>query len=317
MTAPRFVPVAAVALLVPVLSLGCGGDRAPPGSVSGRVLYGGVPLMEGRVTLVGPKGQVAGAVVQKDGTYRIENPPTGLVRAAVAVYDQRVVRSRSPASAKTPDPAAQPAGLAVSIAPPTPVVRIPGRYGDPETSGLTCQINPGEQEWDLLLAAGPGDPAVVRPEDVPAVGLNVGQTAPEIEGEDLEGKRFKLSDYRGKVAVVMFYGHWCSLSRADFAPARAMADALRDRPFVMLGVNTDHDRAVALTRNRSQDLPWRSWWDGSVLGTISEAWQIPGMPYYVVLDGRGVIRGKNLIGPDLERLVTELTAGAATPPGAP
>lgn len=38
--------------------------------------------------------------------------------------------------------------------------------------------------------------------------LQVGQVAPEIEGEDIDGKRFKLSDYRGKVVVLDFWGHW-------------------------------------------------------------------------------------------------------------
>ena len=38
--------------------------------------------------------------------------------------------------------------------------------------------------------------------------LVVGKPAPEIEGEDIDGKRFKLSDYRGKVVVLDFWGHW-------------------------------------------------------------------------------------------------------------
>jgi peroxiredoxin len=40
------------------------------------------------------------------------------------------------------------------------------------------------------------------------VGLEVGNLAPEIEGEDLEGVAFKLSDYRGKVVVLDFWGDW-------------------------------------------------------------------------------------------------------------
>jgi peroxiredoxin len=32
--------------------------------------------------------------------------------------------------------------------------------------------------------------------------------APEIEGEDINGKSFKLRDYRGKVVVLDFWGHW-------------------------------------------------------------------------------------------------------------
>jgi hypothetical protein len=38
--------------------------------------------------------------------------------------------------------------------------------------------------------------------------LAIGQTAPEIEADDLDGKKFKLSDYRGKVVVIDFWGNW-------------------------------------------------------------------------------------------------------------
>jgi hypothetical protein len=40
------------------------------------------------------------------------------------------------------------------------------------------------------------------------VGREIGNLAPEIEGEDIDGQRFKLSDYRGKVVVLDFWGHW-------------------------------------------------------------------------------------------------------------
>ena len=38
--------------------------------------------------------------------------------------------------------------------------------------------------------------------------LAIGKVAPEIEGEDVDGKRFKLSEYRGKVVVLDFWGDW-------------------------------------------------------------------------------------------------------------
>ncbi|MBL8693330.1 MAG: redoxin domain-containing protein [Planctomycetes bacterium] len=38
--------------------------------------------------------------------------------------------------------------------------------------------------------------------------LVVGKTAPDIVGEDLDGAAFKLSDYRGKVVVLDFWGNW-------------------------------------------------------------------------------------------------------------
>lgn len=39
-------------------------------------------------------------------------------------------------------------------------------------------------------------------------GINVGQLAQEIAGEDIDGVPFKLSDYRGKVVLLDFWGHW-------------------------------------------------------------------------------------------------------------
>ena len=38
--------------------------------------------------------------------------------------------------------------------------------------------------------------------------LSIGKPAPEIAAEDLEGIPFKLSDYRGKVVMIDFWGHW-------------------------------------------------------------------------------------------------------------
>jgi len=39
-------------------------------------------------------------------------------------------------------------------------------------------------------------------------GVAVGQPAPEIDGEDLASECFLLSDYRGKVVLLDFWGFW-------------------------------------------------------------------------------------------------------------
>jgi hypothetical protein len=51
-----------------------------------------------------------------------------------------------------------------------------------------------------------GEPA--RPAPSENIGVEEGKTAPEIDGVDLDGKRFKLSDYRGKVVLLDFWGNW-------------------------------------------------------------------------------------------------------------
>jgi hypothetical protein len=38
--------------------------------------------------------------------------------------------------------------------------------------------------------------------------LAVGKKAPDIAGEDIDGKKFRLSDYKGKVVLLDFWGNW-------------------------------------------------------------------------------------------------------------
>ena len=38
--------------------------------------------------------------------------------------------------------------------------------------------------------------------------LAIGKVAPEIEGTDVNGMPFKLSDYRGQVVLLDFWGDW-------------------------------------------------------------------------------------------------------------
>jgi hypothetical protein len=39
-------------------------------------------------------------------------------------------------------------------------------------------------------------------------GIRLTKVTPEIEAEDVDGKSFKISDYRGKVVLLDFWGHW-------------------------------------------------------------------------------------------------------------
>lgn len=61
-----------------------------------------------------------------------------------------------------------------------------------------------------VLAKGPnmGPGASGAAKGNSTIGLNVGNIAPDIDGEDIDGQRFKLSDYRGKVVVIDFWGNW-------------------------------------------------------------------------------------------------------------
>jgi peroxiredoxin len=154
-----------------------------------------------------------------------------------------------------------------------------------------------------------GEIARPRLKDFPA---KVGAPAPEIDGEDLEGKPMKLSDYRGKVVVLGFWESASTPSMAMVRRERALADRLKDRPFALLGVNADEDRQQAAKAVRAEKLTWRSWSDGKP-GIIAERWVVGSWPTLYILDARGVIRyqsGKpgetSGFGDDFEKVLAEV-----------
>ena len=49
--------------------------------------------------------------------------------------------------------------------------------------------------------------------------------APDIKGEDADGRSFRLSDYRGKVVVLTFSGNWCGPCRATYPEERELVTA--------------------------------------------------------------------------------------------
>jgi thiol-disulfide isomerase/thioredoxin len=148
--------------------------------------------------------------------------------------------------------------------------------------------------------------------------LAVGRTAPEIDGKDLEGKPFKLSDYRGKVVVLVFCGFWCGPCRAMVPHERELVKRLEGRPFALLWVNSDQDPLLAKEKMEKEQATWRSWWDaddrpadgpvarGRTDGPIARRWNVTGWPTVYVIDGKGVIRYKQVQDEWLDRAVDAL-----------
>ena len=123
--------------------------------------------------------------------------------------------------------------------------------------------------------------------------LSIGRVAPEIEGLDVEGRRFKLSDYRGRVVVLTFSGTWCGPCQAMYPHQREIVARLKARPFALLSVMTDEEAEPVRKEIATGEITWRCWWErGGPHGPIPSAWNVRGYPTVYVLDHKGVIRLK-------------------------
>src|SRR5437762_13351791 len=97
---------------------------------------------------------------------------------------------------------------------------------------------------------------------------------------------------------------------------RSLVKRLADKPFALIGINSDSDRDELKKVLEKEEITWRSWWDGgSTEGPIATTWNVHGWPTIYVLDAKGVIRFKNVRGEAMDRAVETLLkeAEAAAP----
>jgi peroxiredoxin len=149
--------------------------------------------------------------------------------------------------------------------------------------------------------------------------LTVGKKAPEIAGADLDGRPMRLTDFQGRVVLLVFSGDWCGICRSEYPYERFLQELYRNWPFAIVSVNSDPDVASAKRAMAANGLMFRSWWDGaaSASGTIATAWGVDGWPTTYLIDANGTIRFVDLRSEDLlkgvKQLLAEMPAGRGRP----
>ena len=151
--AVRFVPASALLLLF--LASGCGPSGATPGKVYGKVTYKGAPVTGGGITFETKDGAKYGGLIQEDGTYSVTDLPVGDLTVAISTENLNPDKAKSaPAGTGAPSAATTGAGAGAPAAPVNQgtYVKIPAKYGDAKTSGLTVTVTTGSVKKDFDLA---------------------------------------------------------------------------------------------------------------------------------------------------------------------
>lgn len=93
-----------------------------------------------------------------------------------------------------------------------------------------------------------------------------------------------------------------------FPHERSLVERLKDKPFALIGVNSDKDKEQLKKRMAKERITWRSFWNGpnGTDGPISRAWNIREWPTIYVLDHKGVIRFKGIRGEQIDKAVDKL-----------
>lgn len=121
--------------------------------------------------------------------------------------------------------------------------------------------------------------------DTDRVGVRKGQIAPDIDGRDFDGKGLTLSELRGKVVLISFWGSWCGPCRDEVPEHVAMREALAAKGFEIYSVNSGDGKEEALSFAEEFGIRYPIVVDDG----ISTAWRIAGFPTNVIVDREGRI----------------------------
>jgi cytochrome c biogenesis protein CcmG, thiol:disulfide interchange protein DsbE len=129
---------------------------------------------------------------------------------------------------------------------------------------------------------------------LPPVG-EVNKPAPEFALPGLDGKEVRLSDYRGKVVLVNFWGTWCEPCKDETPALQAAYQKLADQGLVIIGVDLrsqERDGAEGADDVRSFTERYGVTYPIAldVAGEAARAFQIYPIPTSYFIDPNGQIR---------------------------
>jgi thiol-disulfide isomerase/thioredoxin len=131
----------------------------------------------------------------------------------------------------------------------------------------------------------------------------VGKPAPEMTGVDLDDRSMTLSQYRGRVVLLNFWGTWCFPCMKLIPHEIALVEQFRGQPFEIIGVNCDDDIQKARDAVMRTKMTWRSFRNQAGQGpAITSQWKVLGYPTLYLIDHHGIIRKRWVGSPPPEEL---------------
>lgn len=94
---------------------------------------------------------------------------------------------------------------------------------------------------------------------------------------------------------------------------KTLVKRLADKPFALLGINSDGPTAKVKEILEREKISWRQAIDESTEGALATRWNVSGWPTIYVVDAQGVIRYRDVRDEQMEaavdKLLEELKAG--------
>ena len=177
--------------------------------------------------------------------------------------------------------------------------RVEKELGAAEVSRQIAQRGAAQNEAEKLRAVLRARYSDLVPD------LSIGQPAPPVVAESLDGKTATLADLKGRVVVIDVWATWCGPCKAMIPHERTMVERLKSKPFTLVSISADEKKETLENFLAKEPMPWTHWWSGPE-GKSMELLNIQHYPTIYVLDAKGVIRYTEIRGEELEKAVNTL-----------
>lgn len=133
--------------------------------------------------------------------------------------------------------------------------------------------------------------------------LMPGSKAPDVAFKDAKGKRYNISDFKGKVLVIDVWATWCKSCLMNMAKFMALKEEYKNNPSVeFVTVSTDSDEVreswlAAIEKfNMSDMLNLTPDYSGEK--SFTEEYRVSSVPRYIIIDKSGDIVSVFALKPD-------------------
>lgn len=194
----------------------------------------------------------------------------------------------------------------MSARPPSPVHVARGRLSTARLSAvLLVLLCLGAV---LAPAAAADDADTARIAKTSAQAPQVGELPPDWLGLDRDGRSIRVSQYRGKVVLVVFWAGWCEQCRRELPQLSALQAGIGRERLEIVAINyaePQRDYDAFLRLNPTLDLTYIR-----DPGTVARYYRVRAVPNAFLIDTRGRIAHvqRGYTPEKVERLVRELHA---------
>jgi thiol-disulfide isomerase/thioredoxin len=168
-----------------------------------------------------------------------------------------------------------------------------------------------KSQFDQMLASADQDIQSTVDDDKRFAAVK-GKPAPDFVANDMEGQPHALRYYRGKVVVLDFWYRGCGWCMRAMPGMKQVADDFKDKPVVVLGLNTDRDIANAKFVIDAMKLNYQTL---RIDQNVASKFNVRAFPSLLIIDPAGIVREFDegyspTLRADLDRKIQELLSEA-------